>query len=408
MKELKVFLSQPRNTRILLSTVAVYALILPVIEVFQAAYIMGKSSEMIRVLFYQLSVYTSIPFVFLINGFLLRKVRPDLLFILGMILSGVSMLIMTSLPELTNWGLGIAGMLMGVSFGFFWSNRDYLVLVSTNDQNRNYYYGTESFFNTFSNVVVNTTIGLFIVYFTESFKGLENSRGVAYNIIAYSVLVLSVIASIILSKGKFGRPKSPKFIYFKFHKLWYSMLKMAVLKGLVQGFIVTAPSLLIFKFIGNEGALGTVQSVSALITAFLMYFIGRKAKPEHRLLILAFALILFVVGAIFNSVLYNSISVYVFLLCLVIARPLFDIAYFPIQLKVIDYVASAEKRNEYTYICNHEFGLYVGRLIGCGTFIIIAWSISEDTALVFTLPFVTILQALSYFISKKMIKNINS
>lgn len=408
MKEIKIFLSQPYNTRVLLLTVAIYALILPVIEVFQAAYIMGKSNEMARVLFYQLSVYSAIPITFIINGFLLRMIKASYLFAFGMILSGISMLIMTSLPQLTNFGIAIAGIIMGLSFGFFWSNRDYLVLVSTNDQNRNYYYGTESFFNTFSNVVVNSLIGLFIVYFTETYKYLENSRGIAYNIIAYSVLLLSVFASVIVTRGKFGKPTSPKFLFLRFHRLWYKMLGMSVLKGLVQGFIVTAPSLLIFKFIGNEGALGTVQSLSALITAFLMYLIGRNSKPKHRLIILAFALILFVVGSVVNSALYNSVSVYIFLLCLVVARPLFDIAYFPIQLKVIDYVAYIEKRNEYAYICNHEFGLYLGRLIGCGTFIVIAWGISENAALIFTLPFVTVLQALSFFIARSITKQISN
>jgi hypothetical protein len=49
-----------------------------------------------------------------------------------------------------------------------------------------------------------------------------------------------------------------------------------------------------------------------------------------------------------------------------------DIAYFPVQLKVIDAVAAKEKRNEFAYIFNHELGLYLGRLIGCGLFIVLA------------------------------------
>ena len=178
---------------------------------------------------------------------------------------------------------------------------------------------------------------------------------------------------------------------------------MAVLKGLVQGFIVTAPSILIFKFIGEEGALGPIQSVCALVTAFLMYIIGRNAKPEQRLHILFISLALFIIGAVTNSLLFNTLSVVIFLLCLVVARPMFDIAYFPIQLRVIDFVSGIEKRNEYTYICNHEWGLYAGRLIGCGLFILIAKFISEDAALKITLPLVTILQGVSYFVARNLL-----
>ena len=68
-----------------------------------------------------------------------------------------------------------------------------------------------------------------------------------------------------------------------------------------------------------------------------------------------------------------------------------------------DFVSGIEKRNEYTYICNHEWGLYAGRLIGCGLFILIAKFISEDAALKITLPLVTILQGVSYFVARNLL-----
>ena len=404
MKDINLFKSQPLNTKVLLATAAIYAFVLPVIEIFQAAYIMGQSADMARVVLYQLMVYTGVPITFIFNGFLLRKIAPGWLYSFGMLLGGISMLYMTSLPELTTGGIGIAGLIMGLSFGFFWANRDYLVLVSTTDGNRNYYYGTEAFFNTFAGVVMPIIISTIIVYITHKYVGLSNVRSFAYQVISYFIIGLTIIASVlILTKGKYEKPDSPRFLYFKFDNLWNRMLLMAVLKGLVQGFIVTAPSILIFKFIGEEGALGPIQSVCALVTAFLMYIIGRNAKPEQRLHILFVSLALFIIGAVTNSLLFNTLSVVIFLLCLVVARPMFDIAYFPIQLRVIDFVSGIEKRNEYTYICNHEWGLYTGRLIGCGLFILIAKFISEDAALKITLPLVTILQGASYFVARNLL-----
>jgi hypothetical protein len=85
---------------------------------------------------------------FLVNGWLLQLVSVKRLYSVGMLLSGVSMVVMMSLNELSLVGLGVAGLLMGMSFGLYWSNRDYLALSSTSDDNRNYYYGLETFFAT--------------------------------------------------------------------------------------------------------------------------------------------------------------------------------------------------------------------------------------------------------------------
>lgn len=122
------------------------------------------------------------------------------------------------------------------------------------------------------------------------------------------------------------------------------MLLVAWGKGLVQGFIVTAPAMLIMKLVGEEGELGIVQSISSLVTALMMYVIGRNLKPNRRLVVYFVAVWLFFIGALTNSLVFNYYSVLFFLLCMIVARPLFDMAYFPIQMQVIDYLS--EKRIE--------------------------------------------------------------
>jgi YQGE family putative transporter len=400
MKEIRYFQNQPLNTRILIGTSFLYAFVLPIVEIFTAAYIMRNSADVSRVVLYQLTVYTGIPLTFLLNGYLLNKIRPAWLYTFGMFLSGVSMLIMTSLSELNMTGIGIAGLVMGMSFGLYWANRDYLVLVCTTDKNRNYYYGLDTFVNTVSFVVVPLCVGWFIALSTT--KGWTASANASYQVVVWICIAITLASSYVVLQGKFDKPKQERFLYFRFHPLWNKMLGMAVLKGLVQGFIVTAPAMLVMKLIGNEGALGTVQSISAVVTAVVMYIIGRTTAPRHRLAILGVSLLLFALGAVVNSALFNTYSVIFFLLCLIVARPLFDISYFPIQLRVIDHLSAIEKRNEFAYILHHEFGLYGGRLVGCGLFIILAWKVSDVAALKYTLPIVTILQAFSYFLAKQI------
>ena len=182
------------------------------------------------------------------------------------------------------------------------------------------------------------------------------------------------------------------------------MLGLAALKGVAQGYIVTAPTMLIMSLVGKEGSLGLIQGVAAALSAILLYVLGRTTTPGHRLRIYLVACSLFVLGALFNAGLYSAVGVILFMVCLLFARPLLDIAYFPTQLKVIDVVAEKEGRNEFAYILNHEFGLYVGRLFGCGLFIVLARYVSDYVALRYALLVIAVVHFMGFFAMKGVVK----
>ncbi len=403
IQEYRFFLTQPRDMRVLLSTNMIYAFVLPVIEIFVGAYIMRNSNDPKIVALYQLTVYTGIPFTFLINGYLLRHFRISNLYSFGMLLSGISMFVMMGLSELTLGGVGTAGFLMGASFGFFWANRDFLALDTTQDTNRNYYYGLETFFYTITAIIVPLAVGWFLGQASRNeWFGGNMSR--SYQMVTVAVLALTILSSIVIHKDKFRNPAHKRFLYFKFDQLWNKLMVLAGLKGMVQGYLVTAPAILIMRLVGDEGSLGLVQGVSGAVTAVMLYVLGRVTKPEHRISILTAGLLIFLIGTLFNGLLFSSIGVMVFVLCKVLFQPLHDIAYFPIQMRVIDVVAHREKRNEFAYIFNHEFGLYIGRFFGLGLFIILAAYVSETFALKYSLVMVALLQLLSIPLAKHIIK----
>ena len=403
-KEYDFFMAHPLGMRVLLLTNLLYALVMPIIELFVGAYIMRNSSDISLVVIFQLAVYTAIPTTFMINGFLLNRVPISRLYSLGMLLSGVSMTFMMMLHELDTAGVFFAGLIMGLSYGFFWANRDFLALNTTKDDNRNYYYGVETFFYTITGILVPLMAGGFIAA-TQQNGWFGGNVNVAYYIITGCVFALTILASILVHRGQFVNPKRAPFLFWRFDRLWNKMLGLAALKGVAQGYIVTAPVMLIMHLVGKEGSLGLIQSVAALLSAFLLYGLGRISKPEHRLRIYTIGLSLFVLGALFNAGLYSSIGVILFVLCLIFARPLLDIAYFPIQLKVIDFVAAKEKRNEFTYIFNHELGLYVGRLFGCGLFIVLARYVSEYVALRYALLVIALVHFLGVFMAKNILED---
>lgn len=407
-KEYLFFKQQAPNMRTLLMTNMLYALVLPVVEIFVGAYIMRNTSDPVMVAFYQLAMYIGIVVTSLVNGFLLKKYSIKTLYSVGILVSGISMFGMMAIRSLGFIELGLAGFFMGAASGFFWTNRYLLALYNTNDDNRNYFFGLESFFFSITSIGVPLIIGAFISQIGgKEILGFLFDVNASYRVVTIVVVFITILACMILWKGKFEKPKETNFLYFRFNILWRKMLWLAALKGMVQGFLVTAPAILVLKLVGNEGALGLIQGVSGALTAILVYVLGRIARPQDRLKIFVGGLLIFVVGTLCNGILFSAMGVILFVLCKVIFQPLFDLAYFPIMMKTIDAVAKIENRNEYAYILSHEFGLFFGRAFGLLLFIFLAYCVSQDFALKYALIIVAGLQLLAYPLAKNITNQTN-
>jgi YQGE family putative transporter len=404
IKEYSYFCTLPRQMRTLLMTNMVFAFVIPVIELFIGAYIVRNSSNISMIMVFQLAQGTGIPITFMINGYLLRRVPIVRLYASGMILSGLSMWVIMLVDELNIFTIASTGLMMGFAYGFFWANRVFLALGNTKNENRNYYYGLESFFFSFASIVMPLSAGYFIAS-SSNWSLFTNHIERAYYVLTIIVIILTVIASLIANQGNFENPPKAKLIYFKFHRLWRKMLMLSSLKGIAQGFIIAAPVMLIMRLVGDEGSLGVLQSIGSFLSAIMLYIIGRITGPKHRQLIYALGLILFVLGTVVNMIFFNTIGAIVFVGCLVFSRPLLDLAYSPIQLGVIECVASIEKRHYFAYLFSHEVGLYVGRVFGCLLFIVIARNINEDIALRYALFAVAVLYFLSAFVVRSILRD---
>lgn len=405
-KEYDFFLTMPRDMRVMLVTNIIYAFVLPVVDLFVGAYIMRSSDDPMLVAIYQLAAYTGIPLTFLINGFLLNKIKIAHLYSFGMLLSGISMIFMMTLGEISVPGVAFAGLIMGSSFGFFWANRDFLALNTTNDGNRNYYYGLETFFFTITSILVPFIIGWFLIS-SGKWEWIDSIAS-AYKIVTVIVFFLAILASIIIHQEKFKNPSRTRFVFFRFDKLWRKMLLLSSLKGLAQGYLVTAPAILIMRLVGDEGSLGNIQSLSGILSAIVLYILGRTSKPQHRIYIFSAGLVIFFIGTLVNGIVFSATGVIVFVICKVMFLPLHDIAYYPIQLKVIDVLAFKEGRNQYAYIFNHEFGLYIGRFVGLVLFIVLIYYVSESFALKYSLIIIATIQLLSIPVARRLIRRANT
>lgn len=409
MGEFLFFKTQPKNVRTILVTNMLYALILPIIEIFVGAYIMRNTGNSSYVAIYQLLMYVGVVSTSVLNGALLKIFKVNRLYSFGIILTAISLMVMMFVQSLGIVQLGIAGFALGASTGFFWTNRYLLTLNSTNDKNRNYFFGLESFFFSLWSIVVPLIVGVFLASLDGKVMfGRVLSVNMGYQVITVVVFFIAVAATIVLSKGDFVNPVQKKFVYFRYHILWQKFLALASLKGMVQGFLVTAPAILVMRLVGDEGSLGLIQGIGGGATAIIVYVLGRIAKPEHRMKIFGFGLFVFFIGTLVNGIMFSALGVIIFVLCKVLFQPLHDLAYFPTMMKTIDAVSAIEKRNEYAYILSHEVGLFFGRALGMILFISLAYLISENFALKYALIIVATLQLISLPLAKHIIKEIDT
>ncbi|MDD2245658.1 MAG: MFS transporter [Proteiniphilum sp.] len=407
--EYKFFRSQPLNIRTLLVTNMLYALILPIIEIFVGAYIMRNTGSPAYVAIYQLCMYFGVLVTSVLNGLMLKRFKASSLYTFGILLSAAALMAMMFVNSIGIVELGLSGFVLGASTGFFWTNRYLLTLNSTNDENRNYFFGLESFFFSLWSITVPLIVGAFLVSvdgFVFFGRVLDVNNG--YQFITLFSLLIAIAAGLVLSKGHFDNPVQKRFFYTRFHLLWQKLLTLAGLKGMVQGFLVTAPAILVMRLVGNEGSLGLIQGVGGLLTAILVYTLGRIAKPRHRMAIFGLGLFVFFIGTLFNAILFSAIGVIFFVLCKVLFQPLHDLAYFPTMMKTIDAVKAIENRNEYAYILSHEVGLFIGRAFGMGLFISLTYWVSEEFALKYALVIVGAIQLLSLPLAKNIISDIDN
>lgn len=400
--EYRMFKSCSVQMRALLIANSIYAFVLPVIEIFVAAYVLRSSHHPSWVVLYQLSIYIATPLAFAINGYLLRRFAVNHLYAAGMILSGGALLILMSAHIQTETGLVLSGGLMGLATGIFWANRGYLALSVTDDESRNYFYGIETCVITATSVAVPLIVGS-VIEKMASLTGPSRGAALGYTAIATASLALTIASSMVVLFPTYRNPPEEKFIYFRFTRLWYRLIAFAALRGLGQAYIITAPALLIMRFVGEEGTIGRIEAIGSCCASLCLYGIGRVTKQEHRIWVFGAGLVFFLAGSIVNAILFNATGVLVFMACLLLAKPLIDLAYYPIQLWVVDVVSHCEGKSPYSYVVNHEFGLLAGRLCGCTLFLVVSEVYSNVAALRYVLLTVVMLQMPSIFIARGLV-----
>jgi MFS transporter, YQGE family, putative transporter len=123
-------------------------------------------------------------------------------------------------------------------------------------------------------------------------------------------------------------------------------------------------ALLILNVVGGECALGLIESMSAIFSAFVVFFVSKTSKPEHRPKIILAGVIFISFGGLILGVEYSIIGVLGLKIFQIIADPLIHTAYRATWWSVIAKVSGIEKKPEYAYMLDTELFISIGRSLG--------------------------------------------
>ena len=192
----------------------------------------------------------------------------------------------------------------------------------------------------------------------------------------------------------FLKKSSRSWNYFRAYELLIGFL------GSINAFF---PALLILILIGNEGTLGTVQSASAVITALIVYLLGKRLGTTHRMFLLQISFLASIIGAVFLIYSFSAIGVFIFIVALALANSIQWVAVQSLNYDLIDN-ENRDQENQYAYVFDQEIYLNGGRILGVVMFILLIQIFSNSTALKITPIILALSQIFLLWFAKKLEK----
>jgi MFS transporter, YQGE family, putative transporter len=394
------------NARKLITANFLFGLFNPFYLIFSNTYIFNSTKGDITFnLIYCLFNFIGIISGFIINGYLLRIFHVKKQLIMGSIILFISVLIMFMLPmgSLTGIWIFVFGLGTGIGNGIYWSSRNYLTMVNTNDNNRNFFSGIDFILISSGRLITPLLIGLYI---GEGIKHHWFNIEFAYRSTLVFALVLLVLMTIIILPRKFKTQSAKRFLYWKYSKLWNKARFMVFNLGFYQGSFLALPAILIMQYVGNESAVGSINSISYLIAIIFVYYVSKNAQIQHRTLVLKGGAIFLLIGSVLFSIFLHSnamVATVVLLVIMFISDPVLNFPFRASFMKVADEVKQHEKRDNYAYIVDIELFTAFGRILSLGFFFVLYKLLPVN----YSLPIYMVIVALMQFINIRLSKEIN-
>jgi MFS transporter, YQGE family, putative transporter len=365
------------EVRHLLISYYLYLIAYPLFAVFTNAYLWRLEKDLTLLVVYNLLYCAGLPLGFYANGLLLRKFHTLKLYAAGAVLEGLAGVLIVMFSTSSLIVLAFYGLLAGLGAGLYWGNKNYLSLILTKGTNRLYYNSLETAGDTVINMVVPALAGGFIVFGEP--LGLYDTH-FAYKCLMLIALILVILAGYVVQSSKIKDIDREALFVDKPSPRWTLVRLYNVLSNVVIGAEFVIPSVLVLVLVGKEGTLGVISSATSILSAILIYVLGRKGKIKNVWKIVCFASLIYLGGASLLAWNYSSIFVLIYMVVSTIGW----VFRWPNAYAVVMETMDKEDRSkgQYAYICDNEFTFNLGRSAGLFLILLVA-GLSQDTALRF-------------------------
>lgn len=350
-REIYHFFALSAKAQKLLVSYFLIGLSFPIISTFVNAYIFLNQGSFYHLLVFNVGHFIIIPAVFYLNGLLLNRIKITHLYFFGALLIGLSPLLVVFYTSFNLINYFFYGLVMGVGSGFYWANRTYFTLKETDDHNRNYFLGVNFSNDTLSSVVVSFATGWLLVF------------GLTYQYVMIFAFILIFASSFIILISGYVSPKVSRLVIVKPTDRWKRMKKLQLSIGVSEGIGFFFPSFLILSTIGNEGILGTLSSVTAVLSALLIYFYGRKATLSHRKPVFFVTIVFGILSSVLFALFFDKFSTIIYVLGAGLIINFMWLTAGPAIMNAIDNEVGKKEENRYSYIYEGELFLNIGRTI---------------------------------------------
>ncbi|MDO8608935.1 MAG: MFS transporter [bacterium] len=360
-RELSHFRSLSSKAQLLLVSFFLKGMADPVAKVFVNAYIWQSNTDPMSVLFYNIGDFISIPIMFYLNGFFLRKIKAKYLFFLGAMGIGVSCMFVIFYTWFNPIAYIFYGLIYGIWHGLYWANRNLLTLQETESKTRNYFIGISFTGNFITSIIVPLIIGWFI---TLGMHFNLISLKVSYQISMGIAFIMLFLSGLVLLKSDFNKEQIVVQMQLKHVTYQWILVRLLMMgMGIAEATTFFLPTVLILMNIGKEGILGTITALTSLISALGMYLFGRFADVHHRKGVFIINMILAIISSLILAFYHNQIGIIIYVCLNAFTIMMAWLAAEPMILDIIDQEHVIGANEKYAFIFDRELFLNIGRML---------------------------------------------
>lgn len=360
--EYKHYLSLSVVVRRLLYSYIFYLVSYPIMGLFINVYFWRQSNDITLIAAYNLGFFLLLPIGFYLNGVLLSKVNILKLYWIGVFTQGFAAALAIFFPNLSFDIVLFYGAIYGLGGGLYWANKNYITLKLTKKTNRLYYNALETSIELISGILLPILVGWGIVFGEK--LGIY-SVGSAYKALIAIALILLWFSGYLLQEADIYSEKITHLLPKNPSSNWRRNRLISALYYVVAGANYFIPTLLTLLLIGLEGELGTLESLTAILTAILMYWIGRKTQLSKSSRIYVIAGISYFLSSIFLAYSYNLASVLLYIFTSSISLSVCWNLIYANSMETMDREQDLNPgSNQYALVMDNEIFYNLGRILG--------------------------------------------